>query len=346
MIRKLFLLLTGVLAVSWSMTGLASCTVDEIIGGDSSFNGNVTLRQRTAGNPLVTDSSGSAIIVGCDNKGGWFELNVTGVLDPAPIGDGVIKTSVDYVGVAITADVLNEDTNGMTKTVLTNGSFITRRWVIPEIDSNVPQTRKFQVVSNRIYDFWAIGPEDPKSGLFGAAKMVTLTVSGYNDVPSTSDVYGFGSNAAAIASCSIDSSALYFAMPDTKTSDFSQIGILEASKQSGTTSGGIDCDRDLNVQFTLSATDTVPGLPNVLAPEAGGAEGVGAIFKYSFRAATVGEISETRDLTLGEPFNLFDGPVGQVRRTYFYLDAYYYRFGDQVSAGHFRSTAVLNIEIQ
>lgn len=343
--RMLFLLLTGVLAASWSMTGLASCMVDEIIGGDSNFNGTVTLRQRTAGDQLVTDSRGSAIIIGCDNEGGWFELNVTGVLDPAPIGDGLIKTNVDYVGVAITADVLNEDTNGMTTTVLTNGSFVTRRWVIPEIDSNVPQTRKFRVVSNHRYDFWAIGPEDPKSGSFDAAKMVTLTVSGYNDVPSILDVYGIGS-AAAIASCSIDSSALNFAMPDTKTSDFSQTGILEASKQSETTSGGINCDRDLNVQFTLSATDTVPGLPNVLAPEAGSAEGVGAIFKYSFRAATGGEISETRDLTLGEPFNLFDGPVGQVRRTYFYLDAYYYRFGDQVSAGHFRSTAVLNIEIQ
>ncbi|HGN9370288.1 TPA: fimbrial protein [Citrobacter pasteurii] len=350
--RKLFLLLTGVLVALWSQTGLAWCGISNNgTGYGQVFNSNVILNQHRpdAGEGVIEDyNSKSDVFVICNNDGGWFELSITGALVPASVGNGVIKTDIDFIGVSITAEVLNANASGLASTVLTDGSFTTRRWDIPRISGSESDRRAYKVAESVLYQFWAIGPEDPKSGRFGTRDIVTLTASGGGDYPVNDKqvIFGFGNRATAIASCYIDTSALYFAMPETKTTAFKEPGLLKASGEQQTTRGGINCDRDVNVQFTLSATDTVPGLPNVLAPEPGGAEGVGATFRYHFYDADGGGKSEPRDLTLAESFNLLDGPTGEVRRTYFYLTAYYYRFGEEVKAGHFRSTATLNVHVQ
>lgn len=335
--RKWMVLAAPLLAALWSQAGLAKCYTDSI--SEAFTATNVVLNQHTAGESIGNQHRSAYFSVTCDSEGGWFELALETPLTPTSVGNGVVETNIGFLGFSITADLRNENDDGETRTVLTDGSFTSRRWTVPPFEGS-PKT--FNILSNPVFEFWAIGPEDPKSGILNARTFFTLTTEdGHKDL-----VYGFDGTAKVIASCYINSSALYFSMPDTNTTDLKQTGILEASKQEESTSGGIDCDRDVNVQFTLSATDTVAGLPNVLAPETGGAEGVGVTFKYRFLGATDGESSEPRDLTLGAPFNLLDGPVGQVRRTYFYLAAYYYRFGNKVSAGHFRSTAVLNIQIQ
>ena len=343
--RKLFLLLAGVLVALWSQTGLAWCKITR----DSTsygrvFNTNVVLNQTTAGNMILDYKAGSEVNVQCDKEGGWFELRVT-----APInGSGLITIGNDrFIGVSITSNLLNANASGYSQTLLTDGSFTTRRWDIPRISGSDSDLRAYKVAESVSYQFRAIGSEDPKSGNLGKLDIVTLAASGDGGGNSVQEqvIFGLGSDATAIASCYIDISGLTFDMPKIKTTAFKEPGILEASKMEKSIPK-IECDRDVNVRFTLSATNTVAGYPNVLAPEAGGAEGVGATFKYRFIDTDGGGGSESHDLTLAKPFNLLDGPVGKVRRTYFYLTAYYYRFGEEVKAGQFRSTATLNVWVE
>jgi len=343
---KLILFLTGTLATSWSHFGYAACTLND--KGQGIYDASVLLRQSSVGVNLSTYSVPGNTTVVCDSEGGWFELTAASPFSPVS-GSAVVKTNIDFIGVSITADLLNEGdpSSGQSTTVLTDGSFTHRRWVVPKLDDANAPPRSYSPVNNARYEFWATGPEDPKSGLFGASSMITLTTGdndGKTSAPTT--IYGFGGNARAIASCSIDSSALNFIMPETKTTALKQNGILEASKVTLTTSTGIRCDRDVNARFTLNATSTVAGLPNVLAPEPGGAEGVGAAFRYEFGDDSNSGRSGERDVTLGQSFDLLNGPVGHVRKGWLNLNAYYYRYGSTVKAGHFRSTAILNVQIQ
>lgn len=228
--------------------------------------------------------------------------------------------------------------------VLTDGNFMTRRWVIPEVEEG--GSRTFTIVSGVFFDFWAIGPEDPYAGVFGAEPILKLSSS---DGAETTAV-GFSSNASTVAGCSVyesDSNNGLIKMPVAVTSDFSQTGILESSKK--VLQFRANCDRDTNLEFTLNDTgNAVPGFSDVLAPEPGGAEGIGATFRYAFMDDVSGNVSSTTDLKLNEPLDYFGGSVGEVRHGRFILYSYYYRFGaeSQIAPGHFRSTATLNFVIQ
>lgn len=340
---KLILLMVSTLAGLWSQTGLAMCSVGVSTGGI--VNGNITLSQHSAVSEFAAHIAGSGqkISTTCDRYGGWVEANMVYPIAATAVS-GVTKTNVPFVGVKVTAKLATENLSGDETVVLTDGNFMTRRWIIPEVET--AGSRTFTVLSDVRFDFWAIGPEDPYAGVFGAQPILKLSSS---DGSETTAV-GFSGNASTVAGCSVyesDSNNGLIRMPATVTSDFSQIGILESSKK--VLQFRANCDRDINLEFTLNDTgNTVSGFSDVLAPEPGGAEGIGATFRYAFMDDDSGNLSPTTDLKLNGPLDYFGGPVGEVRRGRFILYSYYYRFGSesQIAPGHFRSTATLNFVIQ
>ena len=339
--RKLMLFTAALLSALWSQTGLATCSVYPSTD-TSTFSGYAYLNQHRAGEVLSTRVNPSSFIVECDRSGGWFELTPAKAFSPSPLGNGIITTNIDFVGVSITADLLNEDTNGNTRTLLTDGSFTSRRWVIPATEDSQPK-RRFNAMTTKNFTIWAIGPEDPKPGIFDTAPYFTLTTDDGIATP----VLRFTNTARMIASCVPTTTMreqMTISMPDVYTNEFPSPGKHFRTR---THSYSYSCDRDINVRFTFTPTNTVPGFPNLLAPEPGGPEGVGIMLQYRTVDNQTRTTLEQGDITLGEPYDVLGGPVNHVSRSQFDLSPYYYRYGNtEVTSGHFRTTATMNIQFQ
>ncbi|MCQ7059545.1 fimbrial protein [Escherichia coli] len=355
---KLVLLMVGALAVGCSQSALADCKVDNPGVIEGLYNGNVWLNytKHDAPDPMIVSyrvGDGFASRVKCNKDGGWIELEMVSPNGPAGVYDAQ-KTSVPGVGVKLTADIAKNDFSGTESVVLTNGSFTSRRWEIPASEDTLP--RYFTVAKYPMYEFWAIGPKDPKAGSFGGQPILEVRAGGDGGLLSDSVVFGFSSTSQTIATCNVPStSELSFTMRTVMANHLAEdqgehggLGRLNSTKVTQAI-GPIRCDSDLNVQFTISDTGNLhPGTDNVLDSVKGDGytEGLGATFRYKINED--GETSEENkvDVIFGQPMYLRNGDIDSVSpKLSFYLFAYYYRFGD-IKPGQFQSTAVLNIKIQ
>lgn len=358
---KLVLLMVGALAVGCSQSALADCKVENT-GAGGLYNGNVWLNYTKHDAPaekdrlIVTYKVGDGFVdkVRCNKDGGWIELEMVSPNAPAGVYDAQ-QTSVPGVGVKLTAEIAKNDFSGTESVVLTNGSFTSRRWEIPASEDTLP--RYFAVAKYPLYEFWAIGPKDPKAGSFGGQPILKVRAGGDEGTLTESVVFGFSSDSQTIATCNVltTSNKLSFTMPEAMTNHLAEdpgehggLGRLSSTKvRQGI--GRFTCDSDLNVQFTISDTGNLhPGTNNVLDSVKGDGytEGLGATFQYNITEDVNPSEENKVDVIFGQPIYLRNGDIGSVSpRLEFNLYAYYYRFGD-MKPGQFQSTAVLNIEIQ
>ncbi|HHL2824519.1 TPA: hypothetical protein ACQ431_002747 [Citrobacter murliniae] len=356
---KLVLLMVGALAVGCSQSALANCQVVSPESTVGLYQGGVWLSYTKYDdpNPLIVSykvGDGFAGSVKCNKDGGWVELEMVSPNAPAGVYDAQ-QTSISGIGVKLTAEIAMNNFSGMEKgVVLTNGSFTSRRWEIPASEDTLP--RYFTVAKYPKYEFWAIGPKDPKGGVFNEQPILKVRAGGEEDIPSESVIFGISSGSRAVATCNVPStSELSFTMQTAMANHLAEdpgehggLGRLNSTKVRQVI-GPFRCDSDLNVQFTISDTGNLhPGMDNVLDSVKGDGytEGLGATFQYKINE--YGETSEENkvDVIFGQPMYLRNGDIDSVSpKLSFYLFAYYYRFGD-IKPGQFQSTAVLNIKIQ
>ncbi|HHU0690152.1 MULTISPECIES: hypothetical protein [Citrobacter] len=358
---KLVLLMVGALAVGCSQSALADCQIDPVSDAGL-FYGGVWLDYNKYDEPspgIVSYEVGDGFAgsVKCNKDGGWIELEMVSSYAPAGVYDAQ-QTSISGIGVKLTADIAMNNFSGMEKdVVLTNGSFTSRRWEIPASEDTLP--RYFTVAKYPKYEFLAIGPKDPKGGVFSEQPILKLRAGGAGGeegTPSESVIFGISGGSRAVATCNVPStSELSFTMRTAMANHLAEdpgehggLGRLSSTKVRQSI-GPIRCDSDLNVQFTISDTGNLhPGMDNVLDSVKGDGytEGLGATFQYNITED--GNTSEENkvDVIFGQPIYLRDGDIDSVSpKLVFKLYAYYYRFGD-IKPGQFQSTAVLNIKIQ
>ncbi|HAU4331435.1 hypothetical protein P2H57_16810 [Citrobacter freundii] len=356
---KLVLLMVGALAVGCSQSALANCQVDHPESTGGLYYGGVWLSYNKYDDPnplIVSYKVGDSFAgsVKCNKDGGWIELEMVSPNGPAGVYDAQ-QTSISGIGVKLTAEIAMNNFSGMEKdVVLTNGSFTSRRWEIPASEDTLP--RYFTVAKSPKYEFLAIGPKDPKGGIFSEQPILKVRAGGEEGSPSESVLFGISSGARAVATCNVPStSELSFTMRTVMANHLAEdpgehdgLGRLNSTKVTQVI-GPFRCDSDLNVQFTISDTGNLhPGTDNVLDSVKGDGytEGLGATFRYKINED--GETGEENkvDVIFGQPMYLRNGDIDSVSpKLSFYLFAYYYRFGD-IKPGQFQSTAVLNIKIQ